>query len=112
MKVTGQISLQFAVESERRDVSEMSVDVPYGPEKKSWDKSLSPLARSPNGRLLVSPPSWDPLKSYDYKQETVTSSWYQVPSTGLSEEQRSKTLAETARGVQLSAKDTLGFQAN
>ena len=112
MKVTGQISLQFAVESERRDVSEMSVDVPYGPEKKSWDKSLSPLARSPNGRLLVSPPSWDPLESYDYEQETVTSSWYQVPSTGLSEEQRSKALAETARAAQLSVKDTLGFQAN
>ena len=90
----------------------MSVDVPYGPEKKPWHDSLSPLARSPSGRLLVSPPSWDPLKSYDYKQEAVTSSWYQVPSTGLSEEQRSKALAETARGVQLSAKDTLGFQAN
>ena len=66
---------------ERRNGSEMSVDVPYGPEKKSWDKSLSPLSRSPNGRLLVSPPSWDPLESYDYKQEAVTSSWYQVPST-------------------------------
>ena len=89
----------------------MSVDVPYGPEKKSWDESLSPLARSPSGRLLVSPPSWDPLKSYDYKQEAVTSSWYQVPSTGLSEEQRSKALAETARAAQLSVKDTLGFQA-
>ena len=97
---------------ERRDGSEMSVDVPYGPEKKPWHESLSPLARSPSGRLLVSPPSWDPLESYDYEQEKVTSSWYQVPSTGLSEEQRSKALAETARGVQLSAKDTLGFQAN
>ena len=72
----------------------MSVDVRYGPEKKSWDKSLSPLARSPSGRLLVSPPSWDPLES-DYKQEAVTSSWYQGPSTGLSEEQRSKALAES-----------------
>ena len=90
----------------------MSVKVPYGPEKKSWDESLSPLAKSPSGRLLVSPPSWDPLTSYDYKQETVTSSWYQVPSTGLSEEQRTKALAETARAVQLSVKDTLGFQCN
>ena len=90
----------------------MSVDVPYGPGKKSWEESLSPLARSPNGRLLVSPPSWDPLECYDYKQETVTSSWYQVPSTGLSKEQRSKVLAETARAAQLSIRDTLGFQGN
>ena len=90
----------------------MSVNVPYGPEKKSWDESLSPLARSPSGRLLVSPPSWDPLTSYDYKEEMVTSSWYQVPSTGLSEEQRTKALGETARAVQLSFKDTLGFQCN
>ena len=42
----------------------------------------------------------------------VTSSWYQVPSTGLSEEQRTKALGETARAVQLSFKDTLGFQCN
>ena len=90
----------------------MSVNVPYGPEKKSWDESLSPLARSPSGRLLVSPPSWNPLTSYDYKEEMVTSSWYQVPSTGLSEEQRTKALGETARAVQLSFKDTLGFQCN
>ena len=90
----------------------MSVDLPYGPDKKAWEESLSPLARSPNGRLLVSPPSWDPLKSYDYKQETVTSSWYQVPSTGLSEEQRTKALAETVSAAQLSVNDSLGFQCN
>ena len=64
----------------------MSVNVPYGPEMKSCDESLSPLAKSPSGRLLVSPPSWDPLKIYDYKEETVTSSWYQVPSTGGKEQ--------------------------
>ena len=90
----------------------MSVNVPYGPEKESWDESLTPLARSPSGRLLVSPPSWDLLKIYDYKQETVMSSWYQVPSTGLSKEQRTKALAETARAVQFPVKDTLGFQCN
>ena len=88
------------------DGSEMSVNVPYGPEKKSWRESLSPLARSPNGRLLVSPPSWDPLKRYDFKQETVTSSWYQIPSTGLSKEQRTQVLAETAGAAQLSIRDT------
>ena len=86
----------------------MSVNVPYGPEKKSWEESLSPFARSPNGRLLFSPPSWDPLKCYDYKRETVTNFWHQVPSTGLSKEQRTKALAETARAAQISTKDTLG----
>ena len=43
---------------------------------------------------------------------TVTSSWYQVPSTGLSKEQHTKALTETARAAQLSVQDTLGFQAN
>ena len=90
----------------------MNVEVPYGPEQKSWTEILSPIAKSQDGRLLVSPPSRDPLSLYSFEQESVTSVWYQVPSTALSENQRTRALAETARAAEVSARDTVGFQAN
>ena len=89
------------------------VEIRYGPEQNRWTETLSPIARSPrDGKLLVSPPSRDPLTLYDFKQETITSSWYQVPSIALSEEQRAKALTEPAKAVGVSANDTLGFQCN
>ena len=65
-----------------------------------------------NGRLLVSPPSRDPLTLYDFKREPITGSWYQVPSIALNKEQRTNVLTETAKVAEISAKDALGFQGN
>ena len=76
-------------------------------------KTLSPIATSrKDGRLLVSPPSRDPLSLYDFKQESITSAWYQVPSIALNDKRRTEALAETARAADISAGDTLGFQCN
>ena len=55
----------------------------YGPEQKVWTDTLSSIAKSQDGGLLVSPPSEDPLTMYSFEQEPVTTAWYQVPSTTL-----------------------------
>ena len=90
----------------------MSKAVRYGPEQKPWIETLSPIATSQrDGRLLVSPPSTDPLALYDFKRESITSSWYQVPSSALSQAERQSALTETAK-VAETAKNVLGFQAN
>ena len=88
-------------------------EIRYGPEQKRWTETLSPIARSQrDGRLLVSPPSGDPLTLYDFKREVITSSWYQVPAVALSEDQRKNALIESAKVAQISVKNTLGFQGN
>lgn len=85
----------------------------YGPERRPWEETLSPLARSLDGRLLVSPPSADPLAlTPDRDREGVTSHRYQVPSVGLSEEQRANAQAETADRILSAVPDWLGFQVN
>ena len=88
-------------------------DVLYGPDRKKWSETLSPIAKSRHdARLLVSPPNRNPLELYSFKQEAITSTWYQVPSVALSEEQRKTALEETARAAEVSARDALGFQGN
>ena len=92
---------------------EMNVEeIQYGPERKLWRATLSSIATSKDGKLLVSPPSVDPLGLYGFKQEPVTSSRYQVPSTALSETQRTEALVETTKVVELTLRDTLGYQCN
>ena len=87
-------------------------EIRYGPDRKIWLDTLSPIARSRDGRLLVSSPSDDPLTFYTFKQEPVSSTFYQVPSTALSEEQRARALVETAQAAEASKGYTLGFQCN
>ena len=62
--------------------------------------------------MLVSPPSEDPLTLYDFKQEAITSSWFQIPSVALSKDQRKSALTESVKAAEISVKDTLGFQSN
>ena len=92
--------------------TEVVTCIAYGPEQRPWEETLSQLAKSPGGDLLVSPPTADPLKLHDHPiAEGITSSWYQVPSTGLSEEQQARAQTETADKIHLSA-PVLGFQSN
>jgi histidine decarboxylase len=89
----------------------MAVDeeVRYGPDQKVWIDTLSSIAKSGDGKLLVSPPSHNPLS---FKGEPVTSSWYQVPSTGLDQQQRSRAITETVQVGETFMKNILGFQGN
>lgn len=87
-------------------------EIQYGPQRKPWRETLSSIATSKEGKLLVSPPSVDPLNLYDFKQEPITSSRYQVPSIAFSDTQRTEALIETAEVFKDTLKDTLGYQSN
>ena len=91
----------------------MNVQIPYGPEGKPWVKTLSSLATSKtSGCVLVSPPSKDPATVYDFRDEPVTSNLYQVPSSGLTKEQRSRALAETSLAINVSQENALGYRCS
>ena len=87
----------------------MHTNIPYGPERKPWEETLSPLATS-QGHLLVSPPSEDPATLYDFREEPITSSWYQVPSSAFSKEQCLRAVAETVHAVKISEEDALNIR--
>ena len=85
----------------------------YGPEQKRWIETVSSIARTEMGKLLVTPPTFDPLALYDFgEQESVTSALYQVPSTALNEKQRSDAISETALTNKIAVSNTIGFQCN
>ena len=81
----------------------------YGPEGKPWEETVSPLAKF-QGTYLVSPPSVDPATLYDFKEEPITSAWYQAPSTGLTKEQRTRAFDETEKVIHRSEKVMLGYR--
>ena len=87
-------------------------EIQYGPQRKLWRDTLSSIATSKDGKLLISPPSVDPLDLYDFKQEPITNSMYQVPSAALSEIQRTEALVETKKVVEDTLRDTMGYQCN
>ena len=95
-------------------MSDTTLQTPYGPERRPWVETLSPLARSPHdGRLLVSAPTADPLQLESYSSARgITNSFYQVPSTGLTEEQQASAHKETIAFTRSRANDMLGFQTN
>ena len=90
------------------------LNIPYGSEKKPWKETLSILAQTKNeGGLHVSPPTKDP-KIFE---DTVTPSGisphlYQVPSTGLTQNQQDIAHKEAWEFFQSRANNSLGFQAN
>ena len=85
--------------------------IPYGPDRKTWRETLSELAMSPNGQLLVSPPSGDPAECYP-EVPGITSDWYQVPSTGIDREQQGKALSQTKQFFKKEVSSCLGWQAS
>ena len=92
------------------DVEEDSIQ--YGPDRKEWIETLSDLAISPKGELLVSPPSRDPLDEYAGVASHVTGSYYQVPSSGLSKNQQDKAQKETLEFLKGQAKNCIGYQCD
>ena len=86
----------------------------YGPARKPWRETLSEVAvcKSDGGRLLVSPPTCDPLQCGAPAPEGITLDIYQVPSSGLSQEEHELAMAETETVVKQSVGPFLGFMSS
>ena len=84
----------------------------YGPERIQWRKTLSDLAVSPKGRLLVSPPSRDPEVEYSGVSSNVTGTYYQVPSSGLTKDQQDTAHEETLSFLEGQVKNSIGYQCD
>ena len=78
--------------------------MPYGPSQKPWRETVSPVAVSADGKLLVSPPSRDP--------GGYTKSRYQILSTGLSKQEQSLACEEIMAIAKETGKTLLGVQNN
>ena len=90
------------------------IEIPYGPDRKPWSDTLSPLAIKQDGTFLVTPPSSDPEFTYDTsdKERSITPAYYQVPSSGLSAVQASKAQDETYTVTTRQASNFIGYQSN
>ena len=88
------------------------ITIPYGPDRKPWSETLSPLAISSDGTLLVTPPSRDPAKIYDNsdQERNITPYYYQVPSLGLTSDQARKAQNETYTVIDSQTKNAIGYQ--
>ena len=84
----------------------------YGPERKPWRDTLSSYAVSRKGRLLVSPPSRDPLVEYAGPSSHVTGFYYQVTSQGHTATQEANAQKETKDLLQQQHKNFLGYQSD
>ena len=88
-------------------------DLYYGPERRQWRETVSEMAVTEDGELLVSPPSTDPLQLDSYPEVPgITSALYQLPSSGLTSHHRQRALEETSTLVHEVATNMLGFQGN
>ena len=87
--------------------------IPYGPSRKAWYETLSSIAApaADDGKLLVSAPCSDPLDR-DVVPDGVTPTLYQVPSSGLTCEERDRALEETLTLVKRGSKLYSGFMCN
>lgn len=86
--------------------------ISYGPERRPWRETVSEMAVTEDGGLLVSPPSTDPIQLDSYPGVTgVTSTFYQLPSSGLASHQLQQAIEETSTLVHHVAEHMLGYQA-
>ena len=93
--------------------NDSSTFIPYGPSRKPWRETLSSVAISAagDGEILVSAPSTDPLER-ELVPDGVTSSLYQVPSSGLTSEEHDRAMEETLRLVKHGSVSFCGFMNN
>ena len=89
-------------------------NIPYGLGGKQWSETLSSLAVSSKGKLLVSPPSRNPLSLQEYTRVSshVTGSFYQVRSVGLSQDEQDTAHRETLDFLEGQAKNCMGYQCD
>ena len=87
--------------------------VVYGPDRRPWRETVSEIAVTEDGELLVSPPSTDPLKLVSYPEVPgVTGSLYQVPSSGHTTEQHQRALKEAIAHLSKESQAFLSFQGD
>ena len=89
-----------------------SSDIAYGPSRRPWRESLSQVAVSAkDGKLLVSPPSSDPLQQAGYTEVPgITSVRYQVPSSGITQEEHDTAMEETEGVLKSGCSSFFGYQ--
>ncbi|XP_065899438.1 histidine decarboxylase-like [Dysidea avara] len=92
----------------------MSQDIPYGPDRKPWKETLSPLAINADGTPMVTPPSQDPAEVYSYPdlERGITPSNYQVPTIGFTADHARKAQDETSAYVNKQSLNHLGYQCS
>ena len=86
----------------------------FGPERKPWVDTVSNLTKSSeDGKLLVTPPSTDPLDQYKqvYSKGRVTGPMYQVTSLGFSKLQQDAAHKETLDLMHQQQSNFLGYQS-
>ena len=92
--------------------AEKTASFPYGPDRKPWKDTLSDLAVSSEGNLLVSEPTRDPLVEYADVSSHVTGANYQVPSLGLKEGQQDAAQTESLDFLLAQTENSIGYQCN
>ena len=97
----------------------MCEGIPYGPERKPWKDTVSPLAiMDKPGKtgseitMFVTPPSQDPLNVYPNVDKDITPALYQVPSRGLSQEECHQAQEETIQHTLEQTANFLGYQTS
>lgn len=89
----------------------VSTAIPYGPSRRPWRETLSAVAVSADGKLLVSAPGTDPLQ-HSVVPDGVTSHSYQVPSSALTLEEHDRAMEETVQVLNRGCKTMFGFMAS
>ena len=85
----------------------------YGPDRRPWRETVSEMAVTEDGELLVSPPSTDPLQLDSYPEVPgVTGSLYQVPSSDHTTEQHQRALKEAIAHLSKTSQVFLSFQGD
>ena len=89
---------------------------PFGPGRRPWRETLSALAVSPSdGTLQITPPTFDPIAITEEATnfpEGTSQALYQVPSSGLSQEERHRALREATEILQEFASNKFGYMVS
>lgn len=91
------------------------IDLPYGPEGKQWQDTLSSLVSwksTVEKKGLVSAPSSCDVISCEIVPEGITPALYQVPSTGLTTAQHDQAMKETLAVIEGPQGSLLGYACN
>ncbi len=84
--------------------------IPFGPERRAWQETISNWAAQ-DRHLLVSPPAEDPARSYP-PTPGIQAEDVQLPSSGLSAAQRAETFRRMLEYLKPQTDSFMGYQVN